>query len=545
MAKNISKATWGEEGKYAAFARSRDGHEDDCLLNEPRYKDKVEIYTPGYDLGEVNVVVDEDFKNGAADLHVKLRKLGEDGPRFYLCKTDTGWHTFIVLQEHKRVTGVPLTSKEYTALNEAKGKAAVLRTGEVDKAIEDNRAKELTSALDLRRDDQNGEVWTIKAGGVVGAINAGTLVVMLLPKFPLLPMLMADYMRSRGIEPEDVHLHMEDSKLCYYILATRYAEALGKLSNSGLMQSFRRVEEYSRMCRGQINFAKLARNRGVLVPVPIRCSAVVRDTDENRILKYALKILLDKHARNDSLSQGLAAKLRYMKGMFTDVADITFQGGAEAARRLLLQLRKLTAFYHHYKIPLRIAQEIIMAYRPTTLAGSHPVPSYLINMPYLFEDYIRREIDQRVKKGEYGTKGLRVRRKRNYELFQGHDPTTTCNPDLLLEREKTGETVFVGDMKYYNKSITPAAYYQMIAYCHRFGLDTGMIICAQGNEYNRTCKSESNRPNIEVSVKPVKLFTVVSAKAMDVMETMKVELDKLTKEIVKLAKKDAETSEPI
>jgi len=140
---------------------------------------------------------------------------------------------------------------------------------------------------------------------------------------------------------------------------------------------------------------------------------------------------------------------------------------------------------------------------------------------------------------------LRVRGKRNYELFQGHDSTTTCNPDLLLECEETEEVVFVGDMKYYNKSITPAAYYQMIAYCHRFGLDTGMIICAQGNEYNRTCKSESNRPNIEVSVKPVKLFTVVSAKAMDVMETMKVELDKLTKEIVKLAKKDAETSEPI
>ena len=73
--------------------------------------------------------------------------------------------------------------------------------------------------LDLRRDDQNGEVWTIKAGGVVGAINAGTLVVMLLPKFPLMPILMADYVRSRGNQPGDVHLRMEDSKLCYFILA--------------------------------------------------------------------------------------------------------------------------------------------------------------------------------------------------------------------------------------------------------------------------------------------------------------------------------------
>ena len=108
MAKNIHKATWGEEGKYAAFARSRDGHEDDCLLNEPRYKDKVEIYTPSDDLGELNVV-EEDFKNGAADLHVKLRKLKKDRPRFYLCKTDTGWRTFIVLQEYESDTGVPLT----------------------------------------------------------------------------------------------------------------------------------------------------------------------------------------------------------------------------------------------------------------------------------------------------------------------------------------------------------------------------------------------------------------------------------------------------
>ena len=537
MAKNILKATWREEGKYAAFARSRDGHEDDCLLNEPRYKAKVEIYRPKDNLGGLNVV-EEDFKNGAADLHAKLRKL-KDRPRFYLCKTDTGWRTFIVLQEYESVTGVPLTSKEYTSLNEAKGKAAVLRTGEVNKAIEDNRAKELTSALDLRRDDQNGEVWTIKAGGVVGAINAGTLVVLLLPKFPLMPMLMADYVRSGGIEPEDVHLHMEDSKLCYFILATRYAKALDKLRRSGLMQSFRRVEEYSRMCRGQINFAKLARNRGVLVPMPIRCSAVVHDTDENRMLKYALKILLDKHARDDRLSHDLAAKLRCLKGLFTDVADI----GAEAARRLLLQLRKLTAFYQHYKIPLRIAQEIILAYRPTTLAGSHPVPSYLINMPYLFEDYIRREIDQRVKKGEYGTKGLRVREKRNYELFQGHDSTTTCNPDLLLECEKTEEVVFVGDMKYYNKPITPAAYYQMIAYCHRFGLDTGMIICAQGNEYKRTCKSESNRPNIEVSVMPVKLFTEFKVTAKKLMDIIDENLNNLTVEITRCAKRtDSPTS---
>jgi 5-methylcytosine-specific restriction enzyme subunit McrC len=549
MAKNVHKATWGEEGKYAAFARSRDGHEDDCLLNEPRYKDKVEIYTPSDDLGELNVVVEEDFKNGAADLHVKLRKLKKDRPRFYLCKTDTGWRTFIVLQEYESVTGVPLTSKEYTALNEAKGKAAVLRTGEVNKAIEDNRAKELKSALDLRRDDQNGEVWTIKAGGVVGAINAGTLVVILLPKFPLMPMLMADYMRSRGIEPEDVHLHMEDSKLCYFILATRYAEALGKLSNSGLMQSFRRVEEYSRMCRGQINFAKLARNRGVLVPVPIRCSAVVRDTDENRILKYALKILLDKHARNDSLSQGLAAKLRYMKGMFTDVADIKFQGGAEAARRLLLQLRKLTAFYHHYKIPLRIAQEIIMAYRPTTLAGSHPVPSYLINMPYLFEDYIRREIIRRVKEKQCGT-DLRVVEKQEYKLFQQEDSSTTCIPDLVLAEadEKINKFVFVGDMKYYKGDITSSAYYQMIAYCHRFGLNTGMIICANGDKEKELTYETERRGSLNhnvVSVEPVKLFTESEVNAKELMEAMKENLNELMRKIAEQAKKNASQVDPV
>ena len=47
-------------------------------------------------------------------------------------------------------------------------------------------------------------VRTITAGGVVGAINVainvGTSVVMLLPKFPLMPMLMADYVRSGGNE---------------------------------------------------------------------------------------------------------------------------------------------------------------------------------------------------------------------------------------------------------------------------------------------------------------------------------------------------------
>ena len=202
-------------------------------------------------------MVEEDFKNGAADLHVKLRKLGEDRPRFYLCKTDTGWRTFIVLQEYESVTGVPLTSKEYTALNEAKGKAAVLRTGEVNKAIEDNRAKELNSALDLRRDDQNGEVWTIKAGGVVGAINAGTLVVMLLPKFPLMPMLMADYMRSRGDRArgcasahgglEGLLLHTRD--------AVRRSTWISCV-NSGLMQGFRRVEEYSRVMSRANQFRK-------------------------------------------------------------------------------------------------------------------------------------------------------------------------------------------------------------------------------------------------------------------------------------------------
>jgi len=138
MTEKIHKATWGEDGKYVAFARSRDGHEEDCLLKEPRYEDKVNVY--GAEDGCVNVyeaggltLVEEDFKNGAAALHAKLRKL-EDRPRFYLCKTDSGWRTFIVLQEHESVTGVPLTSKEYTALNEAKSKAAVLRTGEVDKA---------------------------------------------------------------------------------------------------------------------------------------------------------------------------------------------------------------------------------------------------------------------------------------------------------------------------------------------------------------------------------------------------------------------------
>jgi 5-methylcytosine-specific restriction endonuclease McrBC regulatory subunit McrC len=205
-----------------------------------------------------------------------------------------------------------------------------------------------------------------------------------------------------------------------------------------------------------------------------------------------------------------------------------------------LQLRKLTTFYHYYKIPLRIAQEIIMAYRPTTLAGSHPVPSYLINMPYLFEDYIRREIIRRVKEKQCGTEGLRVVEKQEYKLFQQEDSSTTCIPDLVVAEanEKRNKVVFVGDMKYYKGPISPAAYYQMLAYCHRFSLNTGMIICAHEDKRELTYKSESESGRLMVSVEPVKLFAEVSTKARDAMATMSNELDKLTEEIAKQAKKN-------
>ena len=76
-------------------------------------------------------------------------------------------------------------------------------------------------------------------------------------------------------------------------------------------------------------------------------------------------------------------------------------------------------------------------------------------------------------------------------------------------------------MKYYKGDITSSAYYQMIAYCHRFGLDTGMIICANGDKKELTYKSES-RGSLNhkmVSVEPVKLFTENEVNAKELMES--------------------------
>ena len=99
-------------------------------------------------------------------------------------------------------------------------------------------------------------------------------------------------------------------------------------------------------------------------------------------------------------------------------------------------------------------------------------------------------------------------------------------------------------MKYYEDKIYSEAYYQMIAYCHRFGLDTGMIICANGDQKKLAYESES-RDSLTlnhkmVSVEPVKLFTENEVNAKELMEAMKENLNELMRKIAVQANKDGQ-----
>lgn len=471
----------------------------DCHAKAGELGDDVHVYSDakgrvnGRDIDAADGVSAADFEEGAVGLLRKIRQLNEP-PYFYWCYTDR-WRKHVVLREYESVSGVRLTAEEYSALQKPGTLAMVLRCADWGADLKEAEAsRDLPSSLTVNWDSGTASTAKLTAGAWVGTFALPNLVIELRPKFPSEYLLMVHYMHSAGEKPEDVPLEVLESPVLSFMLALPFAQQLEKMQHSGLLQGFKRLREESHVCCGQIDFAALARSRGALVPVTIRRSAVVRDIDENRLLKAALRKLLSATAWQ---APSMVARLRRLMLLFQRVSDLDLRGGKNRVRRALPRTRELSVFNRHYAASLRLARAIILSHTPTADAGREALPSVLINMPRLFEDFVRRGVRERFDAGACGKSGCRCLRSCKWRVLprdtlfnifrdpvpvlgadgKVHEKVPRSKPDLVVAKGR--EVVFVADMKYYEKDLSVGCYYQMLAYCHRLRLRRGMLICAR------------------------------------------------------------------
>jgi 5-methylcytosine-specific restriction enzyme subunit McrC len=189
------------------------------------------------------------------------------------------------------------------------------------------------------------------------------------------------------------------------------------------------------------------------------------DIAENRILRTACERMLTV-PRVDTESQ------RMLRRMLREFADVTPLSRSDPIP--MWQPTRLNARYH---TALRLAELVLSATSIEHGFGDVAVNGFLLDMPALIENFVTVALGE-VLVTAYG--GRVDGQDRNHFDEAGQ---VALPPDIVWKIR--GSAVAVVDAKY--KAEKPAGYpntdlYQLLAYCTVFGLRTGHLIYAKGNE---------------------------------------------------------------
>lgn len=257
--------------------------------------------------------------------------------------------------------------------------------------------------------------------------------------------------------PDDIVGYAADDTILD-VVARYFRDQLRRLDEMGLYRAYHEESDNLTTLRGRIDFREdvrlnmIERQRTACV-----FSDFTRDIPDNQILRQAAHLLAEC-----GLVRGLAAEFRTLDYWWSDIRLTGYDPDVVS-----------DFSYHrlndHYRPIHQLASVLLGWLSPGGRQGDSRFPAFLVNMNYLFEEFVRRSV------AEATLSTVRIRKPRPLALDEaGH---AHIQPDLLFEEHET--PVLVADCKY--KRVNPDAgtdsdLYQMVAYCTALGLTHGVLI---------------------------------------------------------------------
>ncbi len=329
----------------------------------------------------------------------------------------------------------------------------VLRNGEIDiiPEVQGHEYFDITF---------RGDRLTLTAGKYVGLIPLNDRVfIQVEPKVPIGNLLAI----LSAVEGEIVELSVLNREYrttaeapptqLLAAIASAFASALSQIEVDGLQKRYDPFTEGGSFLKGQIRFNESVQrywSRGTRYAAVSTFFDLTADIQENRLLRYACHVLLVHHRRAEILRNTIR-RLSHFEELFSSAGVRLDPSGSR-------DIQKSAEHAPEYLRALRLARLIVSGHGIELRGDGEDVslPSFLINMETLFEDYVRHVMATRLT----GVEVLNGNTKGSKSLFDDRkDPPAT--PDVVVRRG--ADHPLIGEVKYKTLE-TRDDRYQVLAY---------------------------------------------------------------------------------
>lgn len=342
-----------------------------------------------------------------------------------------------------------------------------LREGQVltDVALELDEARKLHELSIARVEPESMGRWRVAAGAKVGAIRLGELDVRIEPKVPIERLFwMLGHGRHWGTW-FDEQVAVDDSVDLLTAIAQAFCDQAERALLGGVLKSYKVRQGVEHTIRGRWLVAdQLRKLQGLPLPAELQFDDYTADIAENTLLRSASRRLLGLRG----VESTVRGRLQRIERLLSE-ATLLIPGVA----------RPTVAFdrrNQHYRPGIELAQLVLDGLSLEHGEKSRSTSGYLIDMAVVFEQFIHAQVLRSVSQW-----GGELRAQETVALDR--EQLVKMRPDLVWRR--SGRALAVFDAKY--KAEKPAGYpnadvYQMLAYALRYGLGTGHLIYAAGQE---------------------------------------------------------------
>ncbi len=315
----------------------------------------------------------------------------------------------------------------------------------------------------------HGGSWTVLPAGTVGAVQLDDLLVEVRPKHKVglsRLLFLLGYAANPGFRPEDV-AGVEDADL-FAALGESLARHGERALERGALSGYVHVEDALRTVRGRIRVGdQLSRRPGLLLPLEVAFDDFTADIPENRILRAAIRLMLQVPRVSDEVRW----KLAHLDSKLDGVSELRF--GAPLPPWAASRLNE------HYVPALRLAEIILRNMSAEAGIGRHSVASFVVNMAKVFEDFVTTALSEALDGYAGETRG-------QYEAFldetESDQPGNRIRMSVDIVHSLRGVPAMLFDAKYKAASATGgypnADHYQMLAYCTALRVSTAWLVYA-------------------------------------------------------------------
>ena len=337
--------------------------------------------------------------------------------------------------------------------------------GEQEVPLTSEQAAVLQAAAGSRLSVGQGSAagwFLLRAGSYVGTIVLGDLVVRIRPKVPITNVL---YLLGHAGAPASWLTGAEAGYEAAPDATAAFAELYGRTLTStlvrGPLRGYREHHDELVALRGRVDLTTQMRRPGRQTPVACRYVDFTPDIDANRYVKHATRMLL----RTPDVPVSARRTLKHGLLQLEQVEDVL--------PRIDLPSRIAhTRLTQHYQPLLELSELVLRSVTLSDETGGVLASTFLLDMNAIFERFLEAAFREAL------IGRLRV---------SGQEPThldldrrVRMLPDLVF-RDRQDRVVLVGDAKY---KLTDdglgrtSDYYQLLAYCTRYGLRDGVLLYA-------------------------------------------------------------------